>query len=160
MIALVCTRARERLCDIQRNLPVISTSDTRSRSTKQPADRASAAAKIYEALKAGDLKSLKIGARRLIMITALMTWLVGHEATSVTDNHRLADRCSDSACPRRGHAIAASLIGSDHSGSTASLEPLSQWRQLMRSIRRFPAWEEGMTRSVSWRAKRYSSEVC
>lgn len=36
--------------------------------------------KIYEALKAGDLKSLKIGARRLIMISTLMTWLAGHEA--------------------------------------------------------------------------------
>ena len=37
--------------------------------------------RVYEALKAGDLKSLKIGARRLIMIDALMTWLAGHEAT-------------------------------------------------------------------------------
>jgi len=37
--------------------------------------------RVYEALKAGDLKSLKIGARRLIMIDALMAWLTGHQAT-------------------------------------------------------------------------------
>ena len=35
---------------------------------------------IYAALKAGDLKSLKIGARRLIMVEALKTWLASHEA--------------------------------------------------------------------------------
>jgi excisionase family DNA binding protein len=37
--------------------------------------------KVYEALKAGDLKSLKIGARRLIMIDELWAWLTGHQAT-------------------------------------------------------------------------------
>lgn len=35
---------------------------------------------IYAALKEGDLKSLKIGARRLIMVDALKAWLASHEA--------------------------------------------------------------------------------
>ena len=35
---------------------------------------------IYAALKAGDLKSIKIGARRLIMVDALKAWLASHEA--------------------------------------------------------------------------------
>jgi excisionase family DNA binding protein len=34
---------------------------------------------IYGALKAGDLKSIKIGARRLIMVDALKAWLASHE---------------------------------------------------------------------------------
>lgn len=34
---------------------------------------------IYTALKAGDLKSLKIGARRLIMVDVLKAWLASHE---------------------------------------------------------------------------------
>ena len=34
---------------------------------------------IYAALKAGDLKSIKIGARRLIMVDALKAWLTSHE---------------------------------------------------------------------------------
>ena len=35
---------------------------------------------IYSALKDGQLKSLKIGARRLIMVDALKAWLISHEA--------------------------------------------------------------------------------
>lgn len=34
---------------------------------------------IYAALKAGGLKSIKIGARRLIMVDALKAWLASHE---------------------------------------------------------------------------------
>jgi excisionase family DNA binding protein len=34
---------------------------------------------IYAAMKAGDLKSIKIGARRLIMVDALKSWLTSHE---------------------------------------------------------------------------------
>ena len=34
---------------------------------------------IYKALKNRDLKSIKIGARRLIMVDALKAWLAGHE---------------------------------------------------------------------------------
>lgn len=34
---------------------------------------------IYCALKTGDLKSIKIGARRLIMVDALKAWLASHE---------------------------------------------------------------------------------
>lgn len=33
---------------------------------------------IYAALKAGDLKSLKIGSRRLIMMDELRSWLASH----------------------------------------------------------------------------------
>jgi len=34
---------------------------------------------LYAALKAGDLKSLKIGSRRLIMVDALRAWLASHQ---------------------------------------------------------------------------------
>ena len=34
---------------------------------------------IYSALKSGELKSLKIGARRLITLDALKSWLQQHE---------------------------------------------------------------------------------
>lgn len=34
---------------------------------------------IYGALKIGDLKSIKVGARRLIMVDELKRWLVSHE---------------------------------------------------------------------------------
>lgn len=34
---------------------------------------------IYAALTAGDLKSIKVGARRLIMVDELKRWLVSHE---------------------------------------------------------------------------------
>ena len=35
---------------------------------------------IYAALKAGELKSLKVGARRLILVETLRAWLARHEA--------------------------------------------------------------------------------
>lgn len=35
---------------------------------------------IFAAIKDGDLKSIKIGARRLIMVDSLKTWLTSHEA--------------------------------------------------------------------------------
>jgi excisionase family DNA binding protein len=34
---------------------------------------------IYHAISSGDLKSLKIGARRLVAIEALREWLLKHE---------------------------------------------------------------------------------
>lgn len=34
---------------------------------------------IYAALKAGELKSLKVGARRLILVETLRAWLVRQE---------------------------------------------------------------------------------
>lgn len=34
---------------------------------------------IYAALKDGDLKSIKIGARRLIMVDELRRWLASHQ---------------------------------------------------------------------------------
>jgi excisionase family DNA binding protein len=34
---------------------------------------------IYSALASGELKSLKIGKRRLIAVEALRTWLLSHE---------------------------------------------------------------------------------
>lgn len=34
---------------------------------------------IYAALKGGELRSLKIGARRLILVDALKAWLASHE---------------------------------------------------------------------------------
>lgn len=34
---------------------------------------------IYAALKAGELRSLKIGARRLILVDALKAWLASHQ---------------------------------------------------------------------------------
>jgi excisionase family DNA binding protein len=34
---------------------------------------------IYAALTAGELKSLKVGARRLILVETLRAWLVRHE---------------------------------------------------------------------------------
>jgi excisionase family DNA binding protein len=34
---------------------------------------------IYAALKGGELRSLKIGARRLILVEALKAWLALHE---------------------------------------------------------------------------------
>jgi excisionase family DNA binding protein len=34
---------------------------------------------IYSALGSGELKSLKIGKRRLIAVEALRTWLLSHE---------------------------------------------------------------------------------
>ena len=34
---------------------------------------------IYKAIKNGDLKSIKIGARRLILVDALKAWLASHE---------------------------------------------------------------------------------
>jgi excisionase family DNA binding protein len=37
---------------------------------------------IYEALRSGDLKSLKIGKRRLIRVDALRDWLAALEAAS------------------------------------------------------------------------------
>ena len=37
---------------------------------------------IYEAIQSGDLKSLKIGKRRLIRIDALQAWLAALEAAS------------------------------------------------------------------------------
>ena len=38
--------------------------------------------KIYEAIGAGELKSLKIGARRLVAIEALRDWLRTHEVAT------------------------------------------------------------------------------
>ena len=35
---------------------------------------------IYHAISCGDLKSLKIGARRLVTVEALRQWLLKHEA--------------------------------------------------------------------------------
>lgn len=37
---------------------------------------------IYEAVGAGTLASLKIGARRLILLESLRAWLLSHEAAS------------------------------------------------------------------------------
>jgi excisionase family DNA binding protein len=37
--------------------------------------------KIYEAIGAGELKSLKIGSRRLVALDALRDWLRTHEVT-------------------------------------------------------------------------------
>jgi excisionase family DNA binding protein len=37
---------------------------------------------IYDALGSGDLKSIKIGKRRLITIDWLRAWLLSHEARS------------------------------------------------------------------------------
>ena len=34
---------------------------------------------IYQAISSGDLKSLKIGARRLVAVEALREWLLKHE---------------------------------------------------------------------------------
>jgi excisionase family DNA binding protein len=34
---------------------------------------------IYRAISSGDLKSLKIGARRLVAVDALREWLLKHE---------------------------------------------------------------------------------
>jgi excisionase family DNA binding protein len=34
---------------------------------------------IYHAISSGDLKSLKIGARRLVAVDALRDWLLKHE---------------------------------------------------------------------------------
>jgi excisionase family DNA binding protein len=34
---------------------------------------------IYHAISSGDLKSLKIGARRLVVVEALREWLLNHE---------------------------------------------------------------------------------
>jgi excisionase family DNA binding protein len=34
---------------------------------------------IYQAISCGDLKSLKIGARRLVAVDALREWLLKHE---------------------------------------------------------------------------------
>jgi excisionase family DNA binding protein len=34
---------------------------------------------IYNAISSGDLKSLKIGARRLVRVEALREWLLKHE---------------------------------------------------------------------------------
>jgi excisionase family DNA binding protein len=34
---------------------------------------------IYSAISSGELRSLKIGARRLVMIEALREWLLKHE---------------------------------------------------------------------------------
>lgn len=37
---------------------------------------------LYAALSSGDLKSVKIGTRRLIMLDALRDWLLANEQTS------------------------------------------------------------------------------
>jgi excisionase family DNA binding protein len=37
---------------------------------------------IYEALRTGDLKSLRVGARRLVMLDDLRAWLESHRATA------------------------------------------------------------------------------
>ena len=39
---------------------------------------------IYAALGSGELKSLKIGKRRLIAVDALRSWLISHEVASRT----------------------------------------------------------------------------
>ena len=38
--------------------------------------------KLYEAIGSGELKTLKIGSRRLITVDALRDWIQGHEAAS------------------------------------------------------------------------------
>jgi len=37
---------------------------------------------LYRAISSGDLKSLKVGKRRLIAVEALRTWLLSHEVAS------------------------------------------------------------------------------
>ena len=62
----------------------ISNDDCDGRFAVSPAEAARRAGlgrtTIYAALKAGDLKSLKIGTRRLIMVDTLKAWLASHEA--------------------------------------------------------------------------------
>ena len=62
--------------------------------------------KIYEAISAGELKSLKIGSRRLVAIEALRDWLRTHEVTS-----RLA---SPSGADDMGHLLASNTAEAPH----------------------------------------------
>lgn len=65
------------------NTHVIANGNNDERYAVSPAEAARRAGlgrtTIYAALKEGDLKSLKIGARRLIMVDALRAWLASHE---------------------------------------------------------------------------------
>ena len=51
---------------------------------KQHACAALAAQSLYEALSSGELKSVKIGTRRLITIDAIKDWLRRNEQTSIS----------------------------------------------------------------------------